>query len=152
MTICHISYPGAFHCCNYPTASVSSSNIVNLCHEGQKLTHGHFWVERRSFWQISCATLGFNRLIKNVEASDNHFTLRWWYVPRQDAHCRCLASAVRTKESEDFTMCDTKTYVVDSSDGAVCFTKMPNLDHQNLLVCYNIKSLNEDEDHSSEIQ
>ena len=115
-------------------ATLVRRDALDLGDKRQIFGHGHIRVQRRRFRQVTGSTLGFDRLVEDIEPRDDSLAIRGGHVSRQDAHRGRFPGTVGPQESENLSALGAKAHVLDGGQAAEPLGEVLDLDHVKSLV------------------
>src|SRR5262249_20146666 len=95
----------------------------------QVLRHTHVAIKWNIFWHIAEVRARLQRLSKNIESGDARPAGSRRHEPRQDAHGRGFAGAVRPEKTHDFALANLEAQILNGSLTSVPLCQILNLDH-----------------------
>ena len=97
--------------------------------EDEIFLDGHIEVERRLLGQIADVLLGFERIVKDVDARNRDVARGRREITRQNVHRRTLARTVGAKQADDLPLFDLEADVIHRTIRAVILYQMLNFYH-----------------------
>src|SRR5258707_1576442 len=89
----------------------------------------HSAVDRRVFWQISDATLGFQWIFRDFEPADRHCSFGRRQIPGDHPHAGRFTSTVRSEKPEDLAFGNSEHDVVDCEFRTETLRQLINVNH-----------------------
>ena len=101
--------------------------------ETQERADAHVGVEDDVLREVADLIADLQRGVAQAQAADAHLAARRRKEPRQDAHERGLARAVRPQQPHDLALRHVERHVVQSADPPVVFRDVVDFDHGRIL-------------------
>jgi ABC-type sugar transport system permease subunit len=131
----HLVHAAEFHHRADFAGALAPCNALHFSDEVQVAADGHFPVQRYVLWQIADPLADFERLRKDIVASDHRVATTGRHKPRQDTHGGRFTGAVGSQETQNLPFFDAEGEIPDGCHGAVVFAEVIHLDHPVLSSC-----------------